>query len=104
MKYYEVVKVIYLGDSEENLLKYELFSNGNEEVSGVNVFETVKIIGNGQSFPVWIKVDTVALDHLDPPQIIKVGFQTGMRGDLFPCRSIGSAIEECKKHRSKWYA
>ncbi|MDC9603520.1 hypothetical protein [Xenorhabdus griffiniae] len=45
-------------------------------------------------------VGGIELDHLDPPK--SGGFQTEVRREPYPGKSIGTAIGECRKHRAEW--
>ena len=99
MAYFEVVKTIYLNNGSDEFLKYELLSNGAEEVTVATAYVERKTTYENFAFPVWAKLADITLDHLDAK---RQGFQTQVEMDQRPGKSISSAIDECKKHRASW--
>jgi hypothetical protein len=99
MAYFEVVKTIYLDNGSGNFLRYELLSNGEEEVTVAAVYVQVTINQGNSEFAVWSKIADVTLDHLGASL---QGFQTQIYTDFRPGKCISTAIDECKRHRASW--
>ncbi|HCQ8347347.1 hypothetical protein KTP63_24190 [Klebsiella quasipneumoniae] len=99
MNIHNVLKTIYINNGDDEFLRYEIIGNSESEVSFAMAFAEVRIICNGIEYSVWSKADNITLDHLVPP---RSGFQQSVRTESYPGKSVGTAIEECKKHRASW--
>ncbi|WP_196062432.1 MULTISPECIES: hypothetical protein [unclassified Serratia (in: enterobacteria)] len=99
MTYFEIVKTIYLNNGSDELLKYELLSNGTEEVTVATAYVEIKTTCDNLPCSVWSKLADITLDHLGAK---RQGFQKMVEMDQRPGKSISSAIDECKKHRAHW--
>ncbi|WP_345769372.1 hypothetical protein [Citrobacter amalonaticus] len=102
MDYYEVAKTIYLNSDNDFYLKYEILQDEQGEINLVMAFMEVRIEIGGTSVPVWAKIEDLPLDHLDPPK--NSGFQTSVRMDTRPVKSLSTVIELCKQHRMSFVA
>lgn len=97
MIYYEVAKTIYLNNGDDEYFKYEIVEDENGEVCFAMAFIEARVMIDGTSMPVWTKLEDISLDHLTPPK--HGGFQTEVRIQPYPGKSISSAIDVCKAHR-----
>ena len=100
MTCYEVAKTIYLNNGQDEYLKYEILNDSNGVVDFVMAYMEVRIEIGPTSVPVWTKVDDLSLDHLIPPKTS--GFQTEVRVNRYPGKSISTAIDVCKQHRKNF--
>lgn len=100
MDCYEIAKTIYLNNGDDEYFKYEIIKGENGEVCFVMAFMEVRVIIDGVSMPVWSKFEDISLDHLLPPKT--GGFQTEIRNQPYPGKSVATAIAVCKEHRKKY--
>ncbi|MBI6547254.1 hypothetical protein [Xenorhabdus lircayensis] len=101
MSEHKVLETVYIDNDDGDFLKYEIIGEHEQSIHFVMAFAEVRVIGDGISYLVWSKVDNIELDHLEPPK--NGGLQREVRLELYPGKHIGSVINECKIHRSKWH-
>ncbi|MDE9519336.1 hypothetical protein KKJ17_16760 [Xenorhabdus bovienii] len=100
MTQHKVLETVYIDNNDGIFLKYEILGEHERDIHFAMAFIEVKVISDGVSYSVWSKVDNIELDHLDPPR--GGGFQREVRAELYPGKSIGTAIGECRNHRAAW--
>ncbi|WP_312315442.1 hypothetical protein [Atlantibacter sp.] len=100
MIYYEVAKTIYLNNGDDEYFKYEIVEDENGEVCFAMAFIEVRVVIDDVSMPVWSKLENISLDHLMPSK--RGAFQTEMRNQPYPGKSIATAITVCKEHRKNY--
>lgn len=100
MAYFEVAKIIYLNNINDEFLKYEILSDSNGEVSFIMAYRELTVEVGPGLIPVWTKIDDLSLEHLMPPK--NPTFQTHMSMNPYPGKSISTAIDVCKQHRKNF--
>ena len=100
MKIHNVLKTIYIDNNDNEFLKYEIIGDHDTSIEKAIISAEVKSKVGGIDGCTLIKIAEIAFDHLSPPK--NAGFQQTIRAEMLPGKSLGSVVEECKKHRAAW--
>lgn len=84
MPCFTVVRTLYIDTDDSDFFKYEILSNGSEEVTKIAVYSRRSVQDS------WIECDEISLDYLD---VRESGFT------YRPSKCIATAVNACQEHR-----
>ncbi|EMM7986195.1 hypothetical protein RGP13_000015 [Morganella morganii] len=100
MKAHNVLKTIYIDNDDNDFLKYEIIGDHDMSIEKAIISAEVKSKAGDIDGYILIKIGEITFDHLSPPKV--AGFQRSVMSEMLPGISLGSVVDECKKHRASW--
>lgn len=100
MRMYNVLRSIYIDNNDNDFFKYEIIGEHDGNIEKAIVFARMKLEANSIDGYTLIEIDELTFDNLEPPQ--NGGFPNMIGREMYPGKSLGSVVEECKKHRVSW--